>query len=145
MDSDTYNLLAADLLLLGHVLFVGFVVFGLVLILVGKPLAWDWVRNPWFRLTHLVAIGIVVLQSWFGIICPLTTWEMAFRARAGDAVYSGSFVSHWLETLLYYNAPPWAFVVCYTAFGALVVVSWFWVRPRPIRSGDTLPTNDNQE
>ena len=120
MDSDTYNLLAADLLLLGHVLFVGFVVFGLVLILVGKPLAWDWVRNPWFRLTHLVAIGIVVLQSWFGIICPLTTWEMAFRERAGDAVYSGSFVSHWLETLLYYNAPPWAFVVCYTAFGALV-------------------------
>jgi hypothetical protein len=130
MDSDTYYLLAADLLLLGHVLFVGFVVFGLILIVIGKPLAWAWVRNPWFRITHLVAIGIVVLQSWFGIICPLTTWEMAFRERAGDAAYTGSFISHWLETLLYYNAPPWVFVVCYTAFGALVVVSWIWVPPR---------------
>ncbi len=130
MESDTYYLLAADLLLLGHVLFVGFVVFGLILIVVGKPLAWAWVRNPWFRITHLSAIGIVVLQSWFGIICPLTTWEMAFRERAGDAAYTGSFISHWLETLLYYNAPPWVFVVCYTAFGALVVVSWIWVPPR---------------
>jgi hypothetical protein len=130
MDSDTYYLLAADLLLLGHVLFVGFVVFGLILIVIGKPLAWDWVRNPWFRITHLAAIGIVVLQSWFGIICPLTTWEMAFRERAGDAAYTGSFISHWLETLLYYNAPPWVFVVCYTAFGALVVGSWIWVPPR---------------
>ncbi|MGI9200266.1 MAG: DUF2784 domain-containing protein [Woeseiaceae bacterium] len=134
MDSDTYNLLAADLLLLSHVLFVGFVVFGLVLILVGKPLAWDWVRNPWFRLTHLVAISIVVLQSWFGIICPLTTWEMAFRERAGDAVYAGTFMSHWLETLLYYSAPAWVFVACYTAFAALVVVSWVWVRPRQFGS-----------
>jgi hypothetical protein len=55
---------------------------------------------------------------------------MAFRERAGDAAYTGSFISHWLETLLYYNAPPWVFVVCYTAFGALVVVSWIWVPPR---------------
>lgn len=130
MESDAYYLLAADLLLLGHVLFVGFVVFGLILIVIGKPLAWAWVRNPWFRITHLAAIGIVVLQSWFGIICPLTKWEMAFRERAGDAAYTGSFISHWLETLLYYNAPPWVFVVCYTAFGALVVVSWIWVPPR---------------
>jgi hypothetical protein len=130
MDSDTYYLLAADLLLLGHVLFVGFVVFGLILIVIGKPLAWAWVRNPWFRITHLVAIGIVVLQSWFGIICPLTTWEMAFRERAGDAVYAGTFMSHWLESLLYYQAPAWVFTACYTAFAALVVISWFWVPPR---------------
>ena len=134
MESDTYYLLAADMLLLGHVLFVGFVVFGLVLTLIGKSLAWAWVRNPWFRLAHLLAIGIVVLQSWFGIICPLTTWEMAFRERAGDAAYSGTFISHWLETLLYYSAPAWVFVACYTAFGALVVASWIWVRPRKFSS-----------
>jgi len=139
MESNTYYLLAADLLLLGHVLFVGFVVFGLVLTLTGKPLAWAWVRNPWFRLTHLLAIGVVVLQSWFGIICPLTTWEMTFRERAGDAAYSGSFMSHWLETLLYYNAPHWVFVVCYTAFAALVVVSWIWVRPRRIGERSSSP------
>ena len=130
MDSSTVLLLAADAILLLHVVFVAFVVLGLVLIFVGNALAWSWIRNPWFRLAHLIAIGVVVVQSWARIICPLTTIEMALRTRAGDTTYPGSFISHWLETILYYQAPPWVFVVCYTAFGALVVASWFWVRPR---------------
>ena len=129
MESQTFYLLAADMLLLTHVLFVAFVVFGLLLILAGKLFSWGWVRNRIFRLAHLIAIGVVVVQSWFGVICPLTTWEMALRERAGDVVYGGTFMSHWLETILYYNAPAWVFVVCYTIFGLLVVVSWFWVRP----------------
>ena len=133
MDSGFYYLLAADLLLLSHVMFVAFVVFGLVLVFAGKPLNWSWIRNPWFRLAHLAAIGVVTIQAWLGVICPLTTWEMALRRRAGDATYSGEFIAHWLEEILYYRAPPWVFIVCYTVFAALVVVSWFWVRPRPFR------------
>lgn len=130
MESDFPFLLAADVLLFGHVLFVLFVVFGLVLIFIGKSAAWAWVRNPWFRIVHLAAIGIVATQSWIGVICPLTTWEMALRQRAGELTYSGSFISHWLETLLYYQAPAWVFAACYAAFAALVAASWFWVRPR---------------
>lgn len=130
MESGFLFLLAADVLLFSHVLFVAFVVFGLALIFIGKFNGWVWVRNPWFRITHLAAIGIVVLQSWVGVICPLTTWEMTLRERAGDAAYSGSFISHWLEILLYYQAPVWVFTVCYTTFAAIVVASWFWVRPR---------------
>ncbi|MDJ0792843.1 MAG: DUF2784 domain-containing protein [Woeseiaceae bacterium] len=133
MDSGFYYLLAADLLLLTHVLFVAFVVFGLILVYVGKPLNWSWVRNPSFRLAHLAAIGVVTIQAWLGVICPLTTWEMALRRQVGDATYSGEFIAHWLEEILYYRAPPWVFIVCYTVFAALVVVSWFWVRPRPFR------------
>ncbi len=122
--------LAADAVLLLHVLFVAFVVFGLVLIFVGRAFRWGWIRNPWFRLAHLLAIGVVVVQSWFGAICPLTTLEMTLRSRGGDTVYPGSFVAHWLEAILYYRAPLWVFAVCYTAFGAVVVGSWFWVSPR---------------
>ncbi len=123
-------LLAADALLILHVLFVGFVIFGLVLVLVGKFLDWSWVRNAWFRVAHLAAIGVVVLQSWFGMSCPLTTLEMAFRARAGGPVYGGTFIAHWLQAILYYEAPPWVFAVCYTAFGLLVIAAWVWIRPR---------------
>ena len=122
--------IAADSILFIHVLFVAFVVLGLVSILVGARLSWAWVRNPWFRSAHLAGIAFVVLQAWIGAICPLTTWEMALREKAGDAVYSGSFVSFWLERLLYYQAPQWVFVLGYTVFGALVAVSWYWVRPR---------------
>lgn len=136
MKSDFLLVLGADALLFAHALFVLFVVAGLLLILVGKPLDWAWVRNPWFRIAHLAAIGIVVLQSWIGAICPLTTWEMALRERAGEAAYSGSFISHWLDALLYYQAPAWLFTLCYTVFAGAVVASWFWVRPRGIRKKD---------
>lgn len=122
-------LVAADAVLLLHVLFVVFVVTGLVLILAGKLLSWAWVRNWWFRVIHLAAIGVVVLQSWLGVICPLTKLEMYLRGKAGDAMYAGSFVAHWLESILYYQAPTWVFAACYTAFAAIVVLSWVWVRP----------------
>jgi len=131
MEADQLYRLAADLLLVTHALFVTFVVLGLVVVLLGKWSNWSWVRNPYFRIAHLAAIGVVVVQSWAGVICPLTIWEMALRERAGEAVYAGSFMANWLDKLLYYQAPAWVFVVCYTLFAALVVVTWFWVRPRP--------------
>lgn len=125
--------IAADALLVFHVLFVLFVVTGLVLVIAGGLLNWSWVRNPWFRLAHVAAILVVVLQSWAGRICPLTTWEMALRVRVGQEAYQESFVSYWLERVLYYDAPAWVFTLCYTVFGALVLACWFWVRPRPWR------------
>ncbi|WP_315853640.1 DUF2784 domain-containing protein [Marinobacterium arenosum] len=121
--------LAADTILAMHVVVVVFIVFGLFLIYVGCFLKWSWVRNFWFRIVHLVSIGIVVVQSWMGEICPLTTWEMALRERAGQATYSGSFIQHWMQYILYYDAPGWVFSVCYTLFGCLVFASWFVVRP----------------
>ena len=130
MENGVLYLIAADAILFTHALFVGFVVFGLIFILVGKFRSWAWVRNPWFRIAHLAGIGVVVLQSWLGAICPLTTWEMELRQNAGEAVYSGSFVAHWLGSILYYRAPEWVFVVCYTVLAVLVAASWYWVRPR---------------
>lgn len=143
MDSSTIFLLVADVILLLHVLFVIFVVLGLVLIFVGGALAWSWVRYPWFRLIHMIAIAVVVVQSWLHIICPLTTVEIDLRERAGDTVYSGTFISHWLETLLYYQAPPWVFIACYTVFAALVVAAWFWVRPYRFRNKAVDNETDN--
>ena len=130
MSAELFYLIVADIILLIHVLFVLFVVFGLLSILAGKIFAWGWVYNFSFRITHLVAIGVVVLQSWLGVICPLTVWEMNLRARAGDSVYEGSFIAHWMQSLLYYRAEEWVFILLYTLFAALVAASWYWVRPR---------------
>ena len=121
--------LAADAILVTHGLFVAFVVFGLVLVLLGAALHWQWILNFWFRALHIAAIAIVVLQSWLGRICPLTIWEMELRNRAGQTTYSDTFVSYWLQKLLFYEAPAWVFVVCYTLFGILVVASWLLFPP----------------
>ena len=133
MDDQVFYRLAADALLALHLAFVLFVILGLVAVLVGGMRDWSWVRNPWYRAAHLAAISVVVLQSWLGVICLLTTWEMALRSKAGDAVYPGAFIAHWMEALLYYRAPDWVFILVYTVFGGLVAASWFWVRPRAFR------------
>lgn len=133
MGSPFFYLLAADVILFLHMLIVVFNIFGLILIFAGHVLRWSWVRNPWFRYVHIAAISVVIVQSWIGFACPFTTLEMALRSKAGETVYSGTFVSHWLESILFYQASPWVFVTIYTGFGALVIVSWFMVRPRPFK------------
>jgi len=54
---------------------------------------------------------------------------MALRKEAGADTYAGSFIQHWLQKLLYYSAPDWAFMLVYTGFACIVLVSWFLVRP----------------
>lgn len=122
-------LLLANAILILHLLFVLYVILGLGAIGLGYCLRWQWVRNRTFRISHLLAIAIVVVQAWLGAICPLTRWEMALRDKADVETYAGSFIQHWLHSLLYYNAPDWVFTLLYTAFGAVVLASWFIVRP----------------
>jgi hypothetical protein len=124
---------AADFVLLLHGLFVLFAVAGLALIIAGKLFDWRWVRNYWFRSIHLLTIAFVVVQSWLGMICPLTTLEMELRTHAKDTTYPGAFIAHWLQTLLFWEAPAWVFTLVYTCFGALVAGSWLWVKPEQRR------------
>lgn len=135
MTADSAYILAADILLTIHTLFVAFVVLGLVAIYVGYWLSWSWIRNYWYRIIHLGGISYVVLESWAGVICPLTIWENQLRVMAGQSSYEGSFIQHWLQNLLYYEAPDWVFLIAYTVFGSLVLASWFIVKPRSRRNG----------
>ncbi len=126
----------ADLVLVVHGLYVGFVVIGFALILLGLARGWPWVRHRGFRYAHLAAIGIVVLQVWIGMECPLTTLESALRLQAGEAGYGISFIQHWLYRLLYYRADTHIFAVVYSLFGAAVALVWWFappVRRRPQR------------
>ncbi len=124
-----YSLLA-DAILLIHFAFVVFVVVGFLAILIGLLARWSWVHNRVFRITHLAAIGIVVLQAWFGQLCPLTVWENELRQQAGESGYAETFVEHWLHKLLFYQAESWVFTIIYSAFGVLVVLVWFLGRRR---------------
>ena len=121
------NLLLADLILATHALFVAFVVLGLAAILLGAH--WGWVRNLWFRIVHLAAIGIVIAESWLGMVCPLTEWENRSREAAGGSAYSSSFIRHWLHEILFYDFAPWVFTVAYTLFGIIVLAAWLLVPP----------------
>jgi len=129
MTSTTWRLLA-DAVLLLHLGVVLFVVGGLLAVLAGRVRGWGWVRQRGFRLAHLAAIGVVVLQSWLGQQCPLTTLESWLRVQAGAAGYAEGFIQHWVTQVLFYQAPGWVFGLAYTAFGAAVAWAWWWCPPR---------------
>ena len=124
-----YQLLA-NLVLAVHLSIVAFVVLGLGLIIAGNLRGWRWVNHWWFRLAHGGAIAVVVLESWFGFTCPLTSFEMWLRSQANAATYGGGFVEHWLGRLLYYDAAPWVFMLGYSVFGVLVLAAWWYFPAR---------------
>lgn len=122
--------LLADAVLIAHFGIVVFVVAGLAFVIVGNILSWRWVNGLWFRLAHLVAIAVVVGESWFGLTCPLTTLESWLRMQAGAAAYRRTFVEYWVQRVLFHEAPPWVFTSMYTLFGLLVVLAWRYFPPR---------------
>lgn len=81
----------ADLVLVVHLVFVLFVVLGGLLVLRWPLVAWLHVPG---------AIWGVVIE-YTGWICPLTPLENSFRMRGGEAGYSGGFIEHYLQPLLY--------------------------------------------
>ncbi len=121
-------LLLAHLTLALHLGVVAFIVFIVPLAWVGRWRAWHWVGNRWLRGIHFFLIAYVAVQSWLGLVCPLTVLEMWFRHRAGDETYDMPFVQHWLERVLYHSWPGWVFVGIYSGFFALVVLT-LWVVP----------------
>ena len=78
--------LLADLLVMGHLFFIVFLV-------VGGPLAR---RFPRLLKWHLAAAGVTVLVSLTNSPCPLTVWEKHFLALAGEQPYETGFIEHYL-------------------------------------------------
>lgn len=81
----------ADSVLIVHLLFIGFVIFGGLVAL----------RSPWIAQVHIPAACWGAYIELAGGLCPLTVIEVGFRRTAGEAGYSGSFVEHYLLPIIY--------------------------------------------
>ncbi len=124
-----YKLLA-DMVVILHATYVGFVVFGFLLILLGAIRRWRWVRDFAFRVAHFAAIAVVCGEAILGIECPLTTLENYLRREGGQTGYAADFIGHWVHELIFFDAPPWVFTVVYVAFGLLVLATFLFAPPR---------------
>ena len=127
----------ADALVVVHLAYVGFVVIGEFLVLLGFVLKWRWIANPWFRWSHLIAIAVVVFEAIFGITCPLTLWERQLRDAAGKSQPEETFIGGLVHQVLFFELPPWVFTTIYITFGLLVVLTLVVVPPRGFRRTPT--------
>jgi hypothetical protein len=120
----------ADLIVTVHFMVVLFVVGSQILITAGWLLAWHWIRNAIFRLTHLLLVCFIACVSLIGQLCPLTVWEYRLRQCAGQAVDTDlSFLARLLSQVLFYDLPSWFFEIIYVAFGLLVIVTYILIPP----------------
>jgi uncharacterized protein DUF2784 len=85
-----YRILA-DLVLVLHLGFVVFVVLGGLLVL----------RWPAIMALHLPAAVWGVVIEFTGWLCPLTPLENWLRVRGGELGYSGGFIEHYIQPVLY--------------------------------------------
>ncbi|MGD0382372.1 MAG: DUF2784 domain-containing protein [Thermoguttaceae bacterium] len=124
-----YRILA-DLVLVIHLAYAGFIVLGMAAILLGIVLKWQWVRNFWFRLIHLSMIAIVVEESILGVICPLTDWEDQLREKAGETVQQGSFIARLIHKFMFYEVPPATIITAYCVFFLAMLLVFILAPPR---------------
>lgn len=113
----------ADLVAIIHLMYAAAIVLGLLAITVGGIRGWRWVRHPWLRVIHLVMITIVVFEAWAGITCPLTTLENHLRVLADQPLEGATVFGRAVHVLLFFDAPWYVFTACYTACGALIVLT----------------------
>ena len=82
---------AANAVVVFHLGFILFVIFGGWLVLWRMRWAWlhlpAWAWGVWIELSHR--------------ICPLTPLENHFRTLAGEAGYNGGFIYHYLIPVIY--------------------------------------------
>src|ERR1051326_3690893 len=124
-----YSVLA-DVIVAIHIAYVVYVVGGLIAILIGAWRRRNWIRNPWFRLTHLLAILIVVMEIFLKLNCPLTTWENSARAAGHQTVDGSAFMDRLLTFILIGAAPRWIINGLYFLFAVAIAATFFFAPPR---------------
>jgi hypothetical protein len=120
--------LAANALAVVHLAYFVFVVGGVVAIVVGSRRGVTWVRNPWFRIAHIAAIYVVLVEDVTGFPCPLNVLQWGARTAATGARETTAGVGGMLDYLLYHTISPLALDIMYWSFGVLVLVL-LWIVP----------------
>ena len=119
----------ADVIIVAHFLYILFMLLGFLLTIYAV-LFWEKFFDRWlFRSLHLLGIFYVASLSILGKYCPLTILENELRLRYEvSAVYSGSFIVHYLERLVYPDVNPLVIQIP-TVFLAIFTIVVFIVRP----------------
>ena len=124
--------LAADFIVLFHLLFILFVALGGLLVLRWPKLAW-W---------HVPAAVWGVLIEFCGWICPLTPLENNLRRAGGSNPYSGDFIDNYIMPVIYpaglTREWQWLLGSAVLVLNAIIYGAWAVLRARhrASRSGE---------
>src|SRR5437773_642236 len=118
----------ANAVVVVHLAYFMFVVSGFVGILIGALRHWPWIYNPWFRVTHLLSVMLILAEDVFHFSCLLNTAESALRsAPVGQG--PSSAVGYMLDQLLHHTISGRVLDGMYWTLGVVLFVLMFAVPP----------------
>jgi hypothetical protein len=108
----------ADVVVIIHFLWILFLLFGA---------AWS-LRNVFIRIVHISGLIFALIMQAFDWYCPLTHLEVWLRSRhSPDIAYTGSFIVHYIEKIVYVEVPRPLIIIC-TVLIAAVNLRLYWKR-----------------
>lgn len=117
----------ADVVAIGHLVWVFSVVVGFVWTLVALFAHYKLLDCFWIRTIHLVFVILIALLPRFGMNCPLSVIELNLRLHSGSA-FEESFALHYLQKFVYEGIGP-AFVEISTLIMFLGTLAAYLYRP----------------
>ena len=108
MRTDFY-LAMADAVLILHLAFIGWVIFG----------ALSTRGRPRLALVHIATVVYGIIAETTPLVCPLTLAENYFEELAGILPYHGPFLLHYLDRTVYPQVP-----VAWIVAGAVLVCAF---------------------
>lgn len=121
--------LLANLIAAVHIGYFLFIVLGTIAILAGPRLGWTWIRNLPFRLLHLAAVYVVLIEEVFGIACPLSVMQWGLRSAGGAGPEATAGLGGILDGLLFRTIPGWALDTLYWSAGVGLLLLLYLVPP----------------
>ena len=109
----------ADLTVLTHFLWILFLIFGGI-----------WGRkHKAVKVAHIGGLAFAFIINVFGFYCPLTDLEVWLASKSSPATaYSGSFISHYLDKIIYLNVSDWAIAAMTVALCGFN--AWLYLRKK---------------
>ena len=120
----------ADLIVVIHLAYIAYIVGGPGVILLGLWRRWKWISNRWFRLMHLLAVLVVVIEIILKTNCPLTTWENSLRTLAQQPVDGSAFMDRLMALVLFASVPAWVTNGIYFVIALTTVAMFLFAPPR---------------
>ena len=119
------NIIFSEIVLLFHFTIFLFMVSSFFFIPFGYYKNWEWVKNKNYRLIHLFLMGIVLIETILGFMCPLTILENFLRS---DIKVNNKFTEI-IHQIMYWNFLNYQFIILYLLSFLYLIFLWFFFKP----------------
>ena len=119
------NVLFSEIFLLFHFFIFLFMILSFFLLALGYYQKWEWVKNRYYRLIHLILMGIIFIETILGFMCPLTILENFLR----NDIEINNKITQIIHQIMYWDLPTYQFIILYLLSLLYLIFLWFFFKP----------------